>query len=559
MLLQEDTLSVAIAVTGVASATVLGGLSLYAPRIRGPIYWAASFACIAFGFGTYFLSLSDWRVNSLLWNIPTSAGPALLFAGLERFCGGRLHNRFVVGLIGAGFIATLALTYVWPNTTIRIGALAAVSICGYVGAARIVARDPDRQARSVSRLLALTLLVDAASLGARALVIALSSGIYQFRSPALEGLNSVAWIVYLSTAVITAPTLVLLVAVRLRAHLDEERRRAMASERKSRALFDAAAYGSYLTTNPGDVLMEVNEAWLKLFGYSRAEVIGKTCAELGLGSAADAKYAIARRPYAGGLEAELTGKDGHAILCLVKVVHLSIDGMNYDLVMVQDITLQRQLERVLLQAATVQQQNIGHDLHEGLSQELAGISMLSKAVASTERLAGRPAAEQLDDLAELTRQAAASCRAMSHGLLPLAFTGGKLVELLEEMVVLQRESYGLDIRFEVIEAAPMQLKPDMLESMYRLAQEAVAHARRHSAASAITVTLDVQAESVRLEICDDGVAAMDPLTSDSSIGHRIMRARAHLVGAELLIAPRIGGGTLVSLECPQPGWHSSRQ
>jgi hypothetical protein len=144
--------------------------------LRDRPFGTGSFACIAFGFGSYFVPLADWRVSSLLWNIPTSAGPALLFAGMARFYGGTQYDRFVYGLIAAGIIASVALSYGWPNTTIRIAALGSTAIGGYVGAALVTASTPVANARLASRLLAATFLADAASLTVRALVIVAAGG-----------------------------------------------------------------------------------------------------------------------------------------------------------------------------------------------------------------------------------------------------------------------------------------------------------------------------------------------------------------------------------------------
>lgn len=555
-ILNEATLSVAIAVTGAASAAVFVGVSRYAPRIPGPAFWAGSFACIAFGFGSYLIPLADWQVSSLLWNIPTSAGPALLFAGLERFFGGKPHNRWAGSLIGAGVIASILLTYVWPDTTIRIATLAAVSMIGYIGCALIAAKTPVENAHLVSQLLALTFLADAAALGLRVLLIVASSGSYQFRSAALEGLNSVAWLAYLGTAVITAPTLVLLVAVRLRASLDEEHRRAVASERKSRALFDEAVYASSLSTHPGGILVEVNEAWVRLFGYARDEVIGRALAECGLNLDRQARDRMHEELEGAGelrdLQWDLVAKDGRSITCLLSVARLSIDGAAYDLVTAQDISLQRQLEHALLESASLEQEKLGRDLHDGLGQELTGISLLAAALASAERNAGRPAAEQLDILVQLARSAIGSCRVLAHGLVPLDFADGGLVVMLQELVDLQHDIYGTNIRFIASGSAPIRLRPEGLETVYRIAQEAVSNSRRHGKAKSIDVTLDIQPASVRLEVCDDGVGVAGSAPDDAGMGLRIMRTRADLVGASLSIGPGPKGGTLVSLECPQP-------
>ena len=115
-----------------------------------------------------------------------------------------------------------------------------------------------------------------------------------------------------------------------------------------------------------------------------------------------------------------------------------------------------------------------------------------------------PEAAELENLASLAAQAAANCRALAHGLSPVTFATGGLREALTEMVGLLRDAFGLDARCEVRESAPIRLLPDALDNLYRISQEAVSNARRHGRAQSIKITLESEAELVRLAIEDDG-------------------------------------------------------
>ncbi len=76
----------------------------------------------------------------------------------------------------------------------------------------------------------------------------------------------------------------------------------------------------------------------------------------------------------------------------------------------RDITEQRSLERGILQAADNEQRRIAHDLHDGLGQELAGLTMMAESLAkilagrsSSESLLAKKIAIQLDASLQLTR------------------------------------------------------------------------------------------------------------------------------------------------------------
>ncbi len=255
-----------------------------------------------------------------------------------------------------------------------------------------------------------------------------------------------------------------------------------------------------------------------------------------------------RNGHFGPHEREYIRKDGSRIpLRFNGALFTGDDGKNYLWSIVNDITDQRRLERALLHSTSMEQEKLGRDLHDGLGQELTGLSLLAVAIASSLQKAGRPEAAALENLANAARQAIANCRAIAHGLSPLTFADGGLLEVLNEMVSLQRDSFGIDARCEVIEAAAIRLGPDALDNLYRISQEAVTNARRHGQAKSIKVTLDVQPTTVRLDILDDGVGFSQPTTQPTGMGLKIMQFRAMNMSARLSIGPGEHGGTRVYL------------
>ena len=324
---------------------------------------------------------------------------------------------------------------------------------------------------------------------------------------------------------------------------------------RNRIFLRTASDGVHILDSAGRVV-EVSDSFCAMLGYTREELVGMHPSQWDASLAARA----GRAGIAGLLPNQHarfttvhTRKDGTTLDVEVIGESFELDGEQYAYCAARDITEQRRLERAVLEAADREQRRLGHDLHDGLGQELTGMSMLAAALAAAERRAGRPA-EQAAHLEELTRRAIATCRAVARGLSPLGYARGDLIEALGDLARLQRESYGADVRFEAIRNAPLNLTTDTADHLYRIAQEAVGNARRHAQAGVVEVTLDVEPALVRLEILDNGTGLPDAADQPggAGMGLRIMRYRAALIGARLSVGPGDHRGTVVACECPQP-------
>jgi two-component system sensor histidine kinase UhpB len=104
-------------------------------------------------------------------------------------------------------------------------------------------------------------------------------------------------------------------------------------------------------------------------------------------------------------------------------------------------------------------------------------------------------------------------------------------------------SSGIHVRRGFARGLP-ELTPDVELVIYRIAQEALTNAARHSAADTIELGLTRQGNAVALRVADNGRGL---LARPEGAGIRGMRERARLVGGQLSIGPRGGGGTEVRL------------
>jgi PAS domain S-box-containing protein len=331
-----------------------------------------------------------------------------------------------------------------------------------------------------------------------------------------------------------------------------------ASTREIEGLYDHAPCG-YHSLNADGIYVRINETELEWLGCRREEVVDKlSVADF----FTDEGRMLFRQLYPefvrtgrmAGLEYEIIGRNG--IRRHVAITATAVRDVTGRFVMSRavmfDIAEQKRLERALVAATDAEQHRLGRDLHDGLGQELTGISLLVSALAASRRKSGDSDAGQLDRLAEVVRHAIASCRGMAHGMLPLAYGERSLVGMLRQLELVQRNTLGANVRFDAAEKAPMRLEPAALHHLYRIAQEAVTNARRHSRGTVIHVSLEVNPSTVSLTIADDGIGPGGADASPAGMGLRIMRARAAMIGGRLSVGPGPQGGTRVAVSCPQP-------
>ncbi len=218
---------------------------------------------------------------------------------------------------------------------------------------------------------------------------------------------------------------------------------------------------------------------------------------------------------------------------------------------VQDISARKQLERELLEVANREQQRLGSELHDGLGQELTGVSLMLEAMAQ-QLGETRPALKtQFDRLRGLVSSSIQETRALAHGLAPVSLRRGGLEAALRLLTEQVEMSSQIRIALELHVAAPLSLDEIAGNHVYRIAQEALANAVRHGRPARVTVKLRSTATEFELAVEDDGPGLPQP-PPNPGFGMRSMRYRAEAVGGTLSIGPGIGGGTTVRLLCPRP-------
>lgn len=219
---------------------------------------------------------------------------------------------------------------------------------------------------------------------------------------------------------------------------------------------------------------------------------------------------------------------------------------------VQDVTERRFLEASLLEVSNREQQRFGRELHDGIGQELTGISMMLQGLAGQVKAINPSFAEPCGRLGELLSRTISHVRSLAHGLAPVSTEGGGLEAALRLLAERSAETGGAAVSFELQGATPLTLGEAAGNHLYRIAQEAVSNAVRHGRATQITIGLAVSADRVTLSVADNGRGLAQDHRERGGLGLRSMAYRARNLDGSFSLSPRPGGGTLVEVDCPQP-------
>ena len=188
---------------------------------------------------------------------------------------------------------------------------------------------------------------------------------------------------------------------------------------------------------------------------------------------------------------------------------------------------------------------LARELHDAVSQRLFSIRAHARAAEVLVAKDPARAAGELAAIAELGAQAHAELRAVIDGLAPPELDG--LAESLRRYALLAGRAHGIAVRLTAADVP--ELDPRMQAAAFRVAQEALHNALRHSGASEVSVTLSRTRSRVILEVADDGTG-FDPGLASGGLGLASMRERAAAVGGVLRVTSAPGAGTRVRLAVP---------
>jgi two-component system sensor histidine kinase UhpB len=190
-------------------------------------------------------------------------------------------------------------------------------------------------------------------------------------------------------------------------------------------------------------------------------------------------------------------------------------------------TERRESARRALAAQEGERVRVARELHDEVGQRLTAVMLQL---------------EHVPQAREEVRAALEEVREIGSRLRPEALDDLGLAAALRSLVSAMEQRTALHVLRDIHVPGPLSAEQELVA--YRIAQEALTNAARHAGAAEIRIELRARGSCTLLAV-EDGGAGLDG--SPEGTGIRGMRERALLVGGELRLTSRAGGGTRVQL------------
>ena len=207
------------------------------------------------------------------------------------------------------------------------------------------------------------------------------------------------------------------------------------------------------------------------------------------------------------------------------------------------------LERAVIDSAENERRRIGHELHDGIGQQLTAVLMAINGLHDELQAKAPAFAEHAQHASQSLREALAEVRGLSHGLAPVPLWDQGLEHALQALADITTRSSGVRCVFECPAHIP-EISEATACNLYRIAQEGVNNALKHADAGEIRIGLESRDGAIVLEIDDDGCGLPEAPLKSGGIGFRIMQHRTEMMGGRMEHGAPPAGGTRIAVHIP---------
>ena len=337
-----------------------------------------------------------------------------------------------------------------------------------------------------------------------------------------------------------------------------------ASEEKFATVFQVSPDAIGIIKAADGTILDVNEAFTRMLGYTRSDVIGRVWTDVGLVPSTDERDKLIElyRREEKVVDYELAFKawDGNTTTVLLSLTSITVSEEACILAIVHDITKRKRAEEALRQAqaelalgirersAMEERQRLSRELHDSVSQALYGISLGAHTALTLFNSDQEKVLEALNYILAQTQAGLNEMRALIFELRPESLETEGLLTALTKQTDALRARHEIEIELDLCAEpdVPLSIK----EALYRIAQEAMHNAVKHARSDHLEVHLTREPDGLKLEVCDNGMGFDPQADYPGHLGLRSMRERVMNLGGALDISSAPERGTQIRAFIP---------
>lgn len=224
-----------------------------------------------------------------------------------------------------------------------------------------------------------------------------------------------------------------------------------------------------------------------------------------------------------------------------------LESSNHELQ--REVLARKSLEVELISISEREHRRVGHDLHDGVCQELSGVRYSLEAI-SKKRRKGTLLRQQIDQLSTALVRAVHHIRLLSRGLAPLELEGGNLAAALDELAANTSALFQVKCTVKC-RGRSQRLEIEKAINLFRIAQEAIQNAIKHGDATHIRLDLDLLKGVLSITDNGNGIKDNDPAPArGNGMGLKIMCHRADAIQGTVAVERIPAGGVRVICHFP---------
>ncbi|MGW8255979.1 MAG: PAS domain S-box protein [Thermoguttaceae bacterium] len=213
------------------------------------------------------------------------------------------------------------------------------------------------------------------------------------------------------------------------------------------------------------------------------------------------------------------------------------------------IQQEQQLLRKVIDEQERERRLAAYEIHDGIAQQITSSLLHLEAFQRLHDINHKQAQESFNAAMQLLTQSADEARRLISGLRPLILDEYGIIEAIDYLVC--EKSGQSDMRITFLHDVHFQRLIAPLETaVFRIIQEAIDNACRHSRSEVVTVEVIDNDKKLYIKICDQGIGFDLNAVEDTRFGLRSIREYARLLGGRAEIHSTPGSGTSIAVELP---------